>query len=234
MSAAARKPSMSELFNRQLAETFDEKNSKLAAISENMHFLIGLVLANLPARARVLCVGAGTGAEILALAKDYPEWSFVGIDPSAPMLDVCRVRLAEANLLDRCELIHGYIDDVPGGAEFDAVLSILVAHFIAREDRTGFYRGVRDRLKPGGFFVSTEISYDLDAAEFLPMLENWERVQALMGATPQSLKDLPDTLRNALSVLSPAETEKLLKQTGFETPVAFLQAFLIRGWYATR
>lgn len=228
------KPSASDLFGREMADSYDEKNSRLAAISDNMHFLVGLVLADLPARARILCVGVGTGAEILPLAKARPEWSFVGVDPSADMLGTCRARLERAGVLDRCELVHGHVDDVPAGAEFDAALSILVAHFVGRAERAGFYRGIRDRLKPEGCFVSTEISHDLDAADFPAMLSNWARVQTLMGATPASLQALPDTLRSALSVLSPAETEALLRAAGFALPVQFFQAFLIRGWYAVR
>lgn len=223
-----------EFFNQEMANSYDEKNAKLSAIADNMHFLIGLVLADLPPRANILCVGAGTGAEILSLAMANTEWSFVAADPSAPMLGVCRDRLERANILDRCELIHGYAHDVPEGAAFDAVLSILVAHFVERQDRTGFYRNIHDRLKPGGRFVSTEISYDLDSDEFPTMLKNWERVQKLMGATPESLQTLQDTLRNKLCVLSAEETDTLLKATGFDIPAQFFQAFLIRGCYATK
>ncbi|SKA18621.1 class I SAM-dependent methyltransferase [Consotaella salsifontis] len=222
------------LFNQEMAESYDEKNRKLAAISDNMHFLFRLVLEDLPRDARILCVGAGTGAEILALAKTFPEWSFVGVDPSEQMLRVCRDRLEKAGVLDRCDLITGYVEDAPGGAEFDAVLSVLVAHFISRSDRPGFYRNVHNRLKPGGFFISTEISFDLDSAEFPSMLKNWERVQELMGATPDSLKNLPEALREKLSILSPAETETALRQNGFDLPVPFFQSFMIHGWYAVK
>jgi len=228
------KPSMPDFFNQQMAENYDERNSRLSAFSANMHLLIRLILADLPSNARLLCAGIGTGAEILTLAREFPGWTFVGVDPSEAMLNVCRNRLAAADLLDRCELVHGYIDDVPDEAEFDAALSIMVAHFIVREDRSAFYLAVHDRLKPGGYFVSAELSCDLDAAQFPPMLKNWERVHSMMGANPESLQSLPETLRNTLSILSPDETETLLRSAGFELPVPFLHAFLIRGWYATK
>lgn len=219
-------------FNREVAESYDERNSRLAPIADSMHFLVRLVLADLPPRARVLCVGVGTGAEILALAGAHPEWSFVGVDPSAEMLAVCRERLERADVLDRCDLVHGLVQDAPLGP-FDASLSMLVAHFVGREERPGFYRNIHDRLKPGGLFVSTEICFDLDSVEFPAMLGNWERVQTLMGATPESLRKLEETLRNALCVLPPAETEALLRTSGFSVPVMFFQAFLVRGFHAT-
>lgn len=225
---------MPDFFDQTMAKSYDEKNSKLAAIADNMHFLVRLVLAELPSRARVLCVGVGTGAEILSLAKANPEWVFVGVEPSAEMLDVCRLRLEQEGVLERCELIHGYIDDAPAGAQFDAVVSILVAHFIAREKRLDFYRSVRERLKAGGYFVSTELSLDVDAPEFPEGLKNWQQVQGLMGATPDSLRKLPDTLRHVLSVLPPEETVSLWKEGGFGLPIPFFQAFMIRGWYAIK
>ena len=225
--------SPSNLFNRELADAYDRRNSALAPISDGLHFLLRLVLADLPTDARVLCVGVGTGAEILSLAKAYPGWSFVGVDPSEDMLAVGRGRLEQAGVLDRCQLLHGYVQDAPRDG-FDAVVSLLVAHFIKREDRLAFYSAIHDRLKPGGHFASAEITGDLDAPEFPDVLEDWKRVQVLMGATPESLSTLADTLRNALSVLSPAETEALWRAAGFPKPVPFFQAFMIRGWHAQR
>lgn len=225
---------MPEFFNQDMAKRYDERNRKLSAISDNLHFLVRLVLADLPARARVLCVGVGTGAEILSLASARPEWTFVGVDPSQEMLEVCGSRLAKEGVADRCELVHGYVQDAPEGPAFDVVLSILVAHFIPHDERRGFYENILNRLKPGGYFVSAEISADLGAPEFPAMLKNWKQIQTLMGATPDSLRNLDDTLRNALSVLSPAETAALWQESGFSVPVQFFQAFMIRGWYARK
>jgi tRNA (cmo5U34)-methyltransferase len=89
------------------------------------------------------------------------------------------------------------------------------------------------RLKRGGYLVNAEISFDLDSQEFAPMLVTWERVQSLMGATPESLRSLPNTLRNVLTVLPPAEVEAILRAAGFP-PVRFFQAAMIMGWYALK
>lgn len=222
-----------KVFNREIADAYDRRNSALAPVSDGLHFLLRLVLADLPANARVLCVGVGTGAEILSLAEAYPGWSFVGVDPSEDMLAVGRHRLEQAGVLDRCQLLHGYVHDAPHDG-FHAVVSLLVAHFIKREDRLAFYSAIHDRLKPGGHFASAEITGDLDAPEFPDVLEDWKRIQVLMGATPESLSKLADTLRNALGVLSPAETEALWRASGFPRPIPFFQAFMIRGWHAQR
>ncbi|MFC7378439.1 class I SAM-dependent methyltransferase [Brevundimonas sp. GCM10030266] len=225
--------STSGFFSQEIADAYDRRNAGLKPISDSLHFLMRLTLADLPAEARVLCVGVGTGAEILSLADAFPGWTFVGVDPSAEMLDVARHRLAQAGFTDRCELIHGYVGDV-GETGFDVVVSLLVAHFIKREDRPAFYSAIHDRLKPGGRFLSAEISGDPDSPEFPALLADWKQVQTLMGATPDSLANLPGMMREVLGVLPVAETEALWRQAGFPLPIPFFQAFMIRGWHATR
>lgn len=225
------KPHPPDFFSKEASLSYDEKNRKLAPIAECLHFLIRLLLKELPPHARVLCVGVGTGAEILSLAQAFPEATFVGVDPSASMLEVCRERLRAAGILHRCELRQGYVQDVPVDPAFDAALSVLVAHFVPRAERLGFFRAMSQRVRADGFLVNAEISFDLDSPEFPAMLKNWQEVQSLMGGTPESLAALPHVLRNVLCVLPPSETEGLLRQSGVSQPIRFFQAFMICGWY---
>jgi tRNA (cmo5U34)-methyltransferase len=223
----------SGFFSQEVAEAYDRRNAGLAPIADSLHFLMRLALTDLPDDARVLCVGVGTGAEILSLAEARPGWTFVGVDPSSEMLKVGRHRLQQAGVLDRCTLVEGYVDAVQETG-FDAVVSLLVAHFIQRPERPAFYAAVHVRLKPGGRFLSAEISADLHADTFPAMLEDWKQVQTLMGATPDGLAKMPQMMREVLGVISPAETEALWRAAGFDLPIPFFQAFMIRGWHARR
>jgi tRNA (cmo5U34)-methyltransferase len=223
-------PSAIDHFN-DTAKQYDERNRQLAPIINNLHFLIRLILKNIPDRARVLCVGVGTGAEILSLSETFTEWRFVGVDPSIGMINICKEKLKIAGVLDRCEFINGYVHDVPEEEKFDAVLSILVGHFVKREDRLHFYTGMCNRLYPNGILINTEISFDLNSQHFPLMLKNWEAIQSLMGATSESLANLSLQLREMLTVMSPNEIEVLLNQSGLHSPVRFYQAFMIHGWY---
>lgn len=223
-----------DFFTKEAAQLYDEKNSKLSRITDCVHFLMGLILKDLPARSRVLCVGAGTGAEILWLSRTFPEWTFVALDPSLAMLDICRERLQGAGVADRCEIVHGHVQDLPGEPAFDAVLSAFVAHFVARDQRSSFYRNMASRLRKDGYLVNVEISFDLDSAEYPSMLGNWAEVQRLMGATPDTLAALPKQLKEVLTVMPPIETEALIRESGIECPVRFFQAFMIHGWYGKK
>lgn len=219
-----------DFFTQELAERYDERNSKLSPISKNLIFLTRLILENLPTQAKILSVGAGTGNEILSLAESQPQWTFVAVEPSLSMLNVCRRRLQDAGLLHRCELVHGFAEDLPAQAEFDAALAFLVGHFVKREDRAAFYGSMSSRLRPGGFLVNAELSYDLESPEFPPMLKNWESIQRLMGATSESLAGLSQQLKNVLTVLPPAQVEGLIRQSGIPLATRFFQSFMISAW----
>lgn len=223
----------SGFFSQEMAENYDRRNSGLKPISDCLHFLMRLVLDDLPRQSRILCIGVGTGAEILSLAVEHPEWSFVGVDPAPEMIGVARRRLNQAGLLDRCELVEGYVEDI-SDRDFDAAVSLLVAHFVPIGNRSSFYRAIHDRLRPDGHFVSAEISSDLDGPEFADMLQDWKKVQALMGATDEALASLEETLRNVLSVVPPAGTYTMWQEAGFSQPTPFFQAFMVKGWHARR
>jgi len=219
-----------DFFTKEHAERYDERNKNLSPISDNLHFLIRLILKDLPPKAKILSVGAGTGAEIIALAKHFPKWSFVAVEPSLSMLEVCKERVRAAGFMQRFEFFHGYAKDFVDGENFDAALAVLVGHFVVREERVSFYKSLVSRLKTGGYFINAEISYDLDSPEFPEMLKGWEQVQRLMGATSESLAGLPKQLREVLTVLPPDEVRSLIRDADIELPIRFFQALMISGW----
>lgn len=225
---------MSDFFTAEIAQKYDDVNRKLSAIKDCLHLLLTLVFKPLPDQARVLCVGVGTGSEILALAKVFPQWTFVGLDPSENMLNVCRERIQSAGLANRCDLVHGYIQDLPHDIPFDAALSILVGHFIPHKDKLSYFQTITSHLKQDGRLANVEVSFDLNSAEYPLMLEAWKQVQLLMGAPPESIANLPHQLKETLSISAPAEMEVLLKQSGVALPIRFFQSFMICGWFGQK
>ena len=67
-----------EAFDQQ-ASSYDQKWARVAAFRDALHLLVGAAFKELPAAARVLCVGAGTGAEIFYLAARFPAWTFTAV-----------------------------------------------------------------------------------------------------------------------------------------------------------
>ncbi|AMB46776.1 class I SAM-dependent methyltransferase [Methylobacterium sp. AMS5] len=85
-----------------------------------------------PDDAQVRVLGAGGGLELKVFAEGQPSWSFVGVDPSAAMLDLARLTLG--NLADRAHLHEGRIDTAPEGP-FDGATCIPTLHLIERQER---------------------------------------------------------------------------------------------------
>lgn len=226
---------MPQFFDEKVAAAYDERNAKTAPIMENLHFLLRLVLRDLPADASVLCVGVGTGADILGLARAFPGWRFTGVEPSAPMLEICRRRLEENGLSGRTDLFRGYLSELPGPQKFDAVLCLLVAHFLRDEpERQALFDQMAARVKPAGYLVNAEISYDLSRPDYPEILEKWLALHKHAGASEESLGAMPKILRETLGVIAPEKTEEMMKRAGFTRPVEFFQSLLIRGWYARK
>src|SRR5262249_52276156 len=131
----------------------------------------------LRADARILCAGAGTGPEMLYLGERFPGWRFVAVEPSAQMLDVCRRKAGERGIAARCEFHEGYLETLPPGEAFDVATSLLVSQFIVdRGARTGFFRGIADRLRPGGFLINADLSSDASPAAYQDLRDVWFRV----------------------------------------------------------
>jgi tRNA (cmo5U34)-methyltransferase len=226
---------VAEFFNRDVASGYDARTQRTAALIDNLHFLIRLVLEGLPANARILCIGVGTGSEMARLAEIFPGWHFTGVDPSAAMLDICRQRVRDQRLEARCELIEGYVADAPTGEPFDAVLCLLVAHFLKElAERQALFDEMVSRLRPGGYLVNAEICADVDSPLFDALLVQWKAMHRHAGATEENLANVEQTLRETIAVLPPATTESLLRNSGLPLPVQFFQSLLIRAWYSRK
>src|SRR5437899_9066311 len=100
-------------FNDAIALTnYAEKTARLVPGLHDLHKMSALVVAErAPEMANVLVVGAGGGMELKELAQAQPNWRFVGVDPSEPMLVLAKAALGP--LAARANLHHGYTETAP-------------------------------------------------------------------------------------------------------------------------
>ncbi|HFF8944669.1 TPA: class I SAM-dependent methyltransferase [Serratia marcescens] len=223
-----------DIFNGEFSRRYDAGNARFNTISDNLHFLIALLLKDLPVNAHILCVGVGTGTEMIHLARQNPSWRFTGVDPSADMLAVCAAKLRQAKISERCTLVEGYLQDLPSAPDYDAVLCLLVTHFILDDARGGLYRHMASRLNTAGQVVIAEISGDTTAADFDQHLASWAAMQSLDGQTPRTPVELRAQLQQRLLLLPPKHTERLIAEAGFSPPQRFFQSLLIHAWTARK
>ncbi len=229
-------PSKSSItFDKERASSFNAQYQKLASLSEAMHLLLRVILLDLPAEARVLCVGAGTGAELLFLAEAFPGWQFAVVEPAAPMLDVCRQRAEDAGIAARCTFHAGYLDTLPDAPPFDAATSLLVTHFLLTPSaRRDYWMQIAARLRPGGVLVASTLASDMSAPAYQSLLEVWLQMQRYTGTPADAIAKMPESYGRDVAVLPPAALEAEIEASGFHAPIAFYQALLIHAWYAKR
>lgn len=60
-------------FDRERASSYAQGWAKLAPTRAALHSLIRAILSDLPTDARILCVGVGTGTELIDLAEAFPQ-----------------------------------------------------------------------------------------------------------------------------------------------------------------
>lgn len=223
-------------FAGEMAASYDARNEPLVALRDALQLLTGrLLLQDLPADARILCVGAGTGKEILGLAPLAPGWRFTALDPAPDMLEICRDRLAEAGLSERCTIVPGYIDELDDGIAYDAATSILASHFITdRDARQAYFAGIAARLKPGAILVNADLSGDRADSRFDQLEHVWLSALRAAGMDDGGVAAYRENLDKSVGLLPPDTLAQLIAAAGFTRPVRFYQAGLIHGHVARR
>lgn len=221
-------------FNKKAATTYDAERARLSPLKSALHLFMELVLQDVPESARVLCVGSGTGAELIYLAKAFPKWTFTALDPAAPMLEICREAAAKEGVLDRITFHEGYLDSLPDSEPFDVATAVLVSHFLQTPERTNFFAEIANRLTPNGIIISADIATDQSAPTFEQLYEVWNRMHAFMGVSPEKVEKFRAAFGTKISVIPPSELADLIQSAGFEAPVQFFQALFIHAFFARK
>jgi tRNA (cmo5U34)-methyltransferase len=222
-------------FEGEHAKAYDQRNDKLAPFRESILLLTQIACAHVPQDARILCVGVGTGEEVVYLARRNPGWRFMLVEPSRDMLDICRQKMEAQGLSERCDFHEGYLESLAEMPPFDAATCLLVAHFVLdRAERVRLYRQIADRLKPGGVLISADLSADKGSPSYRHMLTLWQRVwqhAGYPGDDEQALDRMMEQFERKVGLLPPAEVGELLAEAGFrETGSPVFQSLLIRAW----
>lgn len=225
----------SGLFDEMHAAAYDKTSESLAPFKSALHILMRSILRELPERAHVLCVGAGTGAELLFLADAFPNWEFTALDISAPMLDVCRERVSSAGCAERCQMHVGPVSSLAAAASFDAATCILVSQFLTNlDERRELFEGIHARLRSGGLLVSADLSVDTDDIHHASILEIWRRTLEYSVLAEQQVNRPTTAPGSRVAVLPERAIEALIATAGFARPTRFFQAGLIHAWFTKR
>jgi len=222
------------IFDQQAAG-YDAQWAKTAPIKDCLYFLLESQFAGLPRDAHILCVGVGTGAELAHLARKNTGWRFTAVEPSGPMLDMCRERAARDGFASRCHFHEGYLDSLPSVGSHDAATCFLVSQFILdQQARSDFFREISRRLKPGGLLASSDLASDVSSSEYDVLLRAWVKMMAASDISAQAIERMRNAYSKDVGVLPPGRIASIIEAGGFDSPVQFFQAGLIHAWVSKR
>lgn len=175
------------------------------------------------------------------LANEFPNWTFVAVDPSEKMLASAEERLGP-DLMKRVILHHGFTEDLPspccdvvGSSNddendlFDGATCLLTFHHVEQTDRKKALQAVNLRLKPGAPLVLVHMSFPQNTAE--EKLKWLHRYLAYAKITdPVKVAKTLEAVEEKLTILNPEEDEAMLLEAGFEKIQLFFMGFAFRGW----
>ena len=216
-----------------------EKQSRIALAGyEACHDLAACLLAaslGAGSTATILVAGAGgTANEIVVAGRLEPNWSFVAVDPSHPMLDLAISRIEAAGLTDRTEVVVGAVADLPSDRQFDAATLIGVLHHLpGREAKQAILRDIAARLKPGASFILAGNHYAYASQPL--MMAAWAQRWRMNGAGAEEIQSkLGKILQGADPPASEQVVVDLLAEAGFETPHRFFSSLFWGAWITKR
>ena len=222
-------------FGREGAPEYDQAIRLRIPGYEALHSTARALLeCQLPPQARILVVAAGTGQELVSCAEGRPGWSFVGVDPSADMLDIARTKIASVGLGDRVQLFCGSTVELPASERFDAATALLVMHFLPDDgSKHSFLQAIAERMKPGAPLLLADLTGEPGTDEFETLFAAWQsHYAAALGVPaddPAVAKEFAER-RSRAGWGDEARHAELFAATGFATPIRFWAGLLFRAW----
>ena len=225
---------MAKDFNSpQVVEGYDEHIRKLIPGYELTHQQVDAILSHHYGdqdNVQILVVGCGTGYEIQYLAQKHPNWQFTAVDPSHVMLCKAKQQLEKQGVLDRIRFIHGDTKSMGAEQNFDAVLSILVAHFIPLESKQNFFKDIFSQLKPNGMLLTYDLMKETEAHEILVLKQFCEN----NGLTEGQSEKMVERLQQDFFLVSPRMGQQLLSNVGFKKVKTYSQIMNYYGFCAVK
>lgn len=215
----------------QAVASYADRTRRLVPGWDDLQKMAGVLLAeSAPREARVLVVGAGGGAELGVFAQAQPQWRFVGVDPSEPMLQLAQATLGP--LAAHVDFHQGYAHTAPTGP-FDGATCLLTLHFVPLQERLATLQAIRQRLRPGAPLVTAHLSFPLaPPEERARWLARYAAFAMASGVDAEAAHRAATAIDTALPLLGPDEEEALLAQAGFAGIRLFYAGLAFRGWVA--
>jgi len=219
-------------FDKEMAAEYDKGVRRTLPTYDSMFKLVQAYLrANIAQQESVLIIGAGGGNELATLGPANPEWTFMAVDPSPPMLDFARMKAIDMKIDDRVEFVEGTVNDVKDEKLFGAATCMLVLHFIDDiDEKRKLLKKIRHHLSPGAPFVMASMYGNPNDPVFDELLSLWKAYWLdSTNLTEAEVNEMEKTVRK-LSFIPEEEIVRLLREAGFGNIAMFFTTNMFGGW----
>ena len=168
-----------------------------------------LIASFLPEHTKsIIDFGIGTGLELNAIFKRFPDISITGIDLSENML-----QLLKETYPDKKITLYNmsYMDFNFGINKYDAAISVQTMHHYKHEEKISLYRKVHKGIKENGVYIENDYIINKEQHENPQELEDfyfseYERLKKLQGINDDNVYhfDRPCTIENQIKMLKAA------------------------------
>jgi len=223
------------------AKSFDDASAYDAEIRllvpgyDLLHALVPHVLtAHLgDTDARILVVGCGTGHELVTLASQSHRWTLDAIDTSPMMARAAARAVAERELEDRVHVRCCDLDEYVWQAPYDAVVALLVSHFIPDDGaRAAFMTTVARALRYAGVALVAEI---VDDGVLRPAMIRAQLAWSYdAGVSRQRITVMEQRLDSGFIALTRARLREILDAAGLQIQGEFFRALGLAGMVLTK
>jgi len=225
-----------QTFDADRAASYDERIRRVAPGYDLLQDAVaGALETTLGEDARLLVVGAGTGAEIRAMGRARPGWHFTAVDPSAAMLDQCRQRMQAAGLDERVTYVCERVEDGPPTARFDGATALFVSHFLRGVPATRrFFGAVARSLKKTAPLVVADRFAEGPGSDPERLRAAWRRWCLRNGMSAEEVETARARMDEGISAVSEATLTALLGEVGCAAPTRLFQCFRWGAWWTRR
>ncbi|AOT10801.1 class I SAM-dependent methyltransferase [Pseudoalteromonas luteoviolacea] len=208
-------------FTGDEALSYDKRIGKLVPGYELLHHTTAAQLSViLEKEATLLVVGAGTGKEVIELAKLNAHWRFIAQDVSADMLSIADQNFTNLGLNDRVTIHHGPLEDVTYQA--DAALCILVMHFVKDDGgKAALLKQISTNLRPNGYLFLADLMLPDTSFERAAQLQY---CQTELGLSEAGAKTMRSNFQETFYPVDNARLTELAHQAGFGSPTSYFKA----------
>lgn len=213
-------------FSKEVATVFDDMVNRSIPFYREIHSLIvDLVTRYYDDNGVVFDFGCSTGTTILLLEHHLLELDrkikFVGVDTSAPMLEIASIKCSEVREVTFLNEDMTQVD--LKGAQ--VVILNYTLQFLKVDKRKAFLEKIYQALPSGGILILSEkIRSPLGTMEdcITDLYYDFKRRQ---GYSELEISQKREALENVLITLSPNEQLEMLKAAGFK------QSEMLFRWY---